>query len=427
VWQADTGFNSGNVYSSNASIGGTSDATLYKDERYGNFAYNFTVPNGSYSVTLKFAEIYWTTAGKRVFNVAINGQQVLGNFDILAQPNAAPNTALDRSFPVTVTGGMLNISFTTVVDNAQINAIEIVSAPSAPSSIRVNAGGDAYTSPDGRGWQIDTFFTGGTVYRPSPAPSIARTQDPTLYQSERYGNFSYAFSVPNGQYLVGLRFAEIYWTTAGSRVFNVSINGQQVLTNFDILAQPGAVPNAAVDRTFPVNVTGGTIGITFTTLVDNAQVNAIEIVPAPATRINTGGGAYTGSDGRAWQADTGFSAGNVYNPTPNIARTQDQVLYQSERYGNFTYNVAVPNGSYTVVLKFSEIYWRTAGSRVFNVSINGQQVLGNFDILAQPNSAPNTALDRSFPVTVTGGNLAITFTTVTDNAKINAIEIVPGT
>jgi hypothetical protein len=226
-----------------------------------------------------------------------------------------------------------------------------------------------------------------------------------------------------------LKFAEIFWTTAGKRVFNVSINNQAVLTNFDILAQPNSAPNTAVDRAFPVTVTGGAISLTFTTLVDNAQINAIEIVPASAVRVNAGGAAYTGSDGRAWQGDTSFTGGTIYRPVPgpSIARTLDPTLYQSERYGNFSYNFAVPNGSYTVVLKFAEIFWTTAGKRVFNVSINNQAVLTNFDILAQPNSAPNTAVDRAFPVTVTGGAISLTFTTVVDNAQINAIEVVPGT
>jgi len=49
------------------------DPKLYQTERYGNFTYQFTVPNGGYNVTLKFAEFYWTSAGKRIFNVAING------------------------------------------------------------------------------------------------------------------------------------------------------------------------------------------------------------------------------------------------------------------------------------------------------------------------------------------------------------------
>jgi hypothetical protein len=59
--------------------------------------------------------------------VAINGQQVLSNFDILA--NVAKNAALDKTFFTDVPNGVLNIAFTTVADNAKIDAIEILPAP----------------------------------------------------------------------------------------------------------------------------------------------------------------------------------------------------------------------------------------------------------------------------------------------------------
>ena len=78
--------------STTATIAGTSDGTLYKTERYGNFSYDIPVPNGSYTVTLLFAEIYWTSAGKRVFNVSVEGQPAIQGLDIYATVGA--NTAL---------------------------------------------------------------------------------------------------------------------------------------------------------------------------------------------------------------------------------------------------------------------------------------------------------------------------------------------
>jgi hypothetical protein len=82
------------------------------------------VPNGSYNVKLKFAEIYFTTAGSRVCNVIINGQTALSRFDIVTAAGAA-YTAVDRQFQVPVTGGQIVIQVTSVVSNASINAIEI--------------------------------------------------------------------------------------------------------------------------------------------------------------------------------------------------------------------------------------------------------------------------------------------------------------
>ena len=62
------------------------------------------------------------------------------------------------------------------------------------------------------------------------------------------------YTIPNrsGAQTVTLYFAETYVTGAGQRLFNVSINGATVLTNFDIYASAGGANRgsqiAALDR-----------------------------------------------------------------------------------------------------------------------------------------------------------------------------------
>jgi Malectin domain len=148
-----------------------------------------------------------------------------------------------------------------------------------PSTVRVNVGGPQYTDSAGNVWSADTGFTGGTTY--ANTNSIANTADPTLYHTERYGAFQYALPVANGSYTVTLKFAETYLTGAGQRVFNVTLNGATVLSNFDIYAAAGGM-NIAVDKTFPVSVTGGQISLNFIANVENPKVNAIQIVPGAA-------------------------------------------------------------------------------------------------------------------------------------------------
>ena len=129
VWAVDNSFSGGNPFSTSATISGTSDPTLYRTNRWGTFSYSFPVPNGTYLVTLKFAEIYGGTmcTGCRLFNVSIEGTQVLSNFDVYAQPGA--NTALDKTFTVSVTNGSLDIAFTTVRAAAEVNAVQVVGIP----------------------------------------------------------------------------------------------------------------------------------------------------------------------------------------------------------------------------------------------------------------------------------------------------------
>jgi len=143
----------------------------------------------------------------------------------------------------------------------------------------------------------------------------------------------------------------------------------------------------------------------------------------PFFDAGAGGSAYTDSLGNNWSADTGSTGGLVSSTTRAIANTPDPALYQTQRYGNSTYQFTVPPGKYTVILKFAEFYWTTTGKRLFNASINGTQVLTNFDIVAAA-GAPFVAIDRSFPVTVTGSSITIQFTTGSaDLPKIGAIQI----
>ncbi|HWH70175.1 MAG TPA: GH92 family glycosyl hydrolase, partial [Candidatus Sulfotelmatobacter sp.] len=69
-----------------------------------------------------------------------------------------------------------------------------------------------------------------------------------VYLSERYSqDFAYVFEVPkDGRYQVRLHFAEIFNSEVGSRVENISLNGQVVLKDFDILKTAGAMNKAVV-------------------------------------------------------------------------------------------------------------------------------------------------------------------------------------
>jgi hypothetical protein len=141
TWSADNSFTGGSGFGTTASIANTTTAPLYQDVRYGNFGYSFAVPNGSYAITLKFAEIYYGASGERTFNVIINGSQVLTNFDVYAAAGGK-DIAYDQTFPATVTNGAIQIQFVSVIDNATVNAIQIV-----PSSGRVTTSVSVSVNP----------------------------------------------------------------------------------------------------------------------------------------------------------------------------------------------------------------------------------------------------------------------------------------
>ena len=129
AWSADYGYSgTGGTFTTTAAILGTADAPLYQTERWtwpGALQYDFAVPSGSYSVTLKFAENYADGAGQRVFNIMINGQSCAQNYDIFAQAGGKYR-AVDQ--PCTVTAnGAVSIQLMPVIGGPKVDAIEIVS------------------------------------------------------------------------------------------------------------------------------------------------------------------------------------------------------------------------------------------------------------------------------------------------------------
>ena len=304
-------------------------------------------------------------------------------------------------------------------------------------SLRMHAGAGPFVDAQGFTWNADSGFTGGSQW--STANTLGNTSASALYQSVRWGNFGYKFTVPNGSYTVNLKFAEVSLSRVGQRMFSVGINGALVLQNFDVVAAAGG-PLVAIDKAFPVSVTNGSIQISFYQgAADYPMVNAIEIVqqgtplsstitPTPATftplYINSGGATFTDSTANVWTADKNYTNGTPWSTTHAVTGTTTPQIYQSCRYGNFYYPIPLPNGKYSVTLKFAEISLTGAGQRVFNVQLNGAPVLTNFDIIAAV-GAPYVTLDKTFPVTVSSGVLVLGFTQgPSDLPLINAIQVV---
>ncbi len=263
---------------------------VYQYERYGTSNFTYTVPNltpgSAYWVRLHFAETYFTSTGQREFNVTINGNQVLTNFDIVAAAGGA-NTAVVEMFQALANGsGQIVIGFNVgAVNYPKIDGIEIipVSTPSYQISGGSTAGGCSSISP----YASDEYFSGGSAVCHNNSISTSHVVNAAplgVYQYERYGTSNFTYTIPNltpgADYAVRLHFAETYFTSTGQREFNVTVNGVQVLTNFDILAAAGAA-NTAVARTFTATAnSNGQIVLGFNLgAVNYPKVDGIEVIP----------------------------------------------------------------------------------------------------------------------------------------------------
>jgi hypothetical protein len=146
-----------------------------------------------------------------------------------------------------------------------------------------------------------------------------------------------------------------------------------------------------------------------------------------------GGGAKINSGGPAiapFVADVDFAGGGTIShantiDTSGVTNPAPLPVYQTGRDGNFTYTVPgfTAGSSHTVRLHMCDTYWGTAGSRLFDVSINGTQVLTSFDIVGT-SGAKNKALVEQFTEPASpSGTYVIQFTSVKDNSLVSGIEI----
>ncbi|UQN09754.1 NPCBM/NEW2 domain-containing protein (plasmid) [Deinococcus sp. QL22] len=167
-----------------------------------------------------------------------------------------------------------------------------------PAPILLNVGGATFTDPlTGNVWLSDRDQNGDAPFTPSTAIDegsasstydVAGTNNDLLYRTYR-GNVGSAtpqqsrqisFDIPvnNGTYVVKLHFADLFWTTPGNRIFDVSAEGVLRVSNLDIVAQSGGGKTALVVPLNNVQITDGKLTLNLKASVDFPAISGIEIV-----------------------------------------------------------------------------------------------------------------------------------------------------
>jgi hypothetical protein len=151
--------------------------------------------------------------------------------------------------------------------------------------IRINCGG-GWTGPfTAEAFHNDEFYSSG---RPSIAEGdidISRANLPPsekyVYNSERSGECQYTVPVENRPYTVRLHFCETSHDQPGERKFNVAIDGNPVLADFDIFAEAGGRGKAIVKLFKSIRPDpSGHISIQLTKgSADKPEIRAIELIP----------------------------------------------------------------------------------------------------------------------------------------------------
>jgi len=300
LWLPDAHFSGGTaVRSAAAYIWRTQDPTLYRTSRQGDFSYNIPLKPGNYELHLHFAETFYGPEdaggggeGSRIMTVSANRKPLLVDFDVLADAGGG-RTADVRVFTdiSPADDGLLHLNFSSVKGGrAMVSAIELLPGIRGQlRPVRIVARDVPYYSDDSRWWSADMYFKNGQMKETEE--TAAGTDDPELYTTERWGNFSYAIPVTPGQYAVTLYFIERSFranhgqppadpgTSSGMRLFNVFCNRKLLLRDVNILEEAGE--NRPLVRKF----TGlepnaqGKLLLEFVPTHDYATVSAIEVVP----------------------------------------------------------------------------------------------------------------------------------------------------
>lgn len=148
----------GNSFSTSEAVQANADAEIYQTERWNSYlAYSIPVETGKeYKLTLKFAEIYADAGNFRLFDVKVEGQLFLDDYDVFTEAGGK-NMAKDTSIILNATDDALNIELNAVKDNAMIKGI-VVEEIGGSSVLSINCGGPALTTSDGNNYITEDGF-----------------------------------------------------------------------------------------------------------------------------------------------------------------------------------------------------------------------------------------------------------------------------
>ena len=282
----------------------------------------------------------------------------------------------------------------TVTDNSAKTGFDDVTVTVNPAIVstvlyRINAGGDIIADTP-INWGADTQlaksgylglstanYTCGTSVWPGSGNTTGAPD--AIFGPNRYnaahlnvGPMLWNFPVTSGTYEVRLFFAETPYAggvkTAGARVFSIAMEGNTVLTNYDIY---GSVGMGAAKKVFQVMVTDGVLNMNFIPVIGNPQVNGIEIISlsggsVPGARTN----AVAGDENPLPATETTMDAyPNPFHDTINVPFESEQPTVSvslmdlggrevhRETQNNVTLltldlsAVSMPNGIYILVVK----------------------------------------------------------------------------
>ena len=202
-------------------------------------------------------------------------------------------------------GELIDDTYLMVMDYSGINydyndnvyLVSNVTPESQEALYRIDVGSDfSYTDSDGNLWSSDTglFEPSDFAVAQSRNLPIANTEDDLLYQTYRgkiegspsqdEKTLSFELPVDTSEELnVRLHFAETYWGLngrpgEGQRIFDVSVEGETISNNFDIITEATGALNALIIQVGGIQVDDGVLNIDLAPETDFVHIAGIEVL-----------------------------------------------------------------------------------------------------------------------------------------------------
>ncbi|MEZ6124883.1 MAG: putative Ig domain-containing protein [Planctomycetaceae bacterium] len=363
------------------------------DGRRGDeLSFDIPVTGGSeYQVDLLFSEI-WRGAfreGVRTFDVSLEGNTILSDFDIYREAGA--NTALVKSFTVTATDNNLDLDFVHGRNNPAIAGIIVrpLSETGQNSAPVISAIADQQTtvnSPIGPLNFTVTDADGDPITVTASSSNDAVIPDASVVVTGSGNSRAVTVTPATG-------------ATGTSTITVQASDGQATSSEqFSVTVNSPGQPQDPIGSGLMLNAGGGVVG-DFTSATSFLNSVRTRSPRRPASV----------ADVPASIPEAVFQS-SVWTPA---------------RLGDVALNIPTLAGqSYQVDLLFAETLPRAfrEGRRVFDVAIDGQQVLNDLDVFAEVGA--NTALVKTFSV-IGDGNLDIDLSRVVSDPMISGVIVTP--
>jgi len=345
---------------------------LYKSERFASsIAYQIDVPNGVYTVTTYHTEMWFgqpnggtAAAGKRVYDILLEGSLVKPNFDLFIENNNQPMPLVFEN--IQVTDGILNLNLNAKSNNATISGIAVINQGEIGAVPIANI----TTSTVGGIVPLEVDFTN----------EISRPQD-----------FTFAWDFGDGNTSTDQNPTHIF-EEFGEFTIKLTVSSL-----FGSSATDSVTVNVITPSEFELNINAG------------SQVT-----------VDNNGKSFIGEN----DARVTFTSSNAYSNN-SLANPP---LFLTERYAdNFSYSIPVQNGVFTVKTYHNELWFGKNGrvgranQRVFDIYIEGELVKANFDLFVENGYEPIELTHEN--ITVADDTLDIQLVAIINNANMSGFSI----